>query len=126
MKGPGYTNWGFSPNLIKFLKGMKFNMLVLEIVLGLLAVFFTKYARSLYEEDENSQATFFTSLFAAALFIAYSVLLIINWNKFSIPFIFLLVTAISFVMFETGNDAGFPTYIALALTIIAFTIAFIV
>ena len=100
-------------------------MLVLKIVLGVIAVFFAKIARSMYEEGETEKTTC-ASWFAAIIFVAYAILLIIQWNVFSIPFIFLEATIVSFVVFETENDAGFPTYFALAITIIAFVIAFIV
>ena len=96
-------------------------MLVLKIVLCIMAVFFAKYARSLYEEDENTKAIF-AGIFTVGLFIAYAVLLIINWNYFSITFILLGATAISFVVFEKNNDIGFPTYFIAAITIIAFVV----
>lgn len=98
-------------------------MLVLKIVLGVIAVFFAKIARSMYEEGETEK-TNCASFFSAIVFVAYAVLFIIQWNVFSIPFIFFEATIVSFVVFETGNDVGFPTYFAAAITIIAFVIAF--
>lgn len=99
-------------------------MLVLKIVLEVIAACFAKLARSMYEEGETEKCTC-ASWFSAIVFVAYAVLLIVQWSVFSIPFVFFGATIICFVVFETGTDAGFPTYFAIAITIIAFVVAFI-
>jgi hypothetical protein len=99
-------------------------MLVLEIIVGVLSVITLFLAREIYLEFEYrtkvSNAFFKLTILTAILFV---VLLIMNWDIFSITKALCLVSLYVYLIYKRDNKTCVPFWLCALLTIIAFIVS---